>query len=48
MIRDWLVTEHTKFGLGASYTFDFVPSAVAPTYGSDPHGAMSFEGVTLE
>jgi hypothetical protein len=47
-IRDWLVAEHTKFGLGASYTFDFVPSAVTPTYGSNPHGAMVFARVTLE
>jgi long-subunit fatty acid transport protein len=47
-IRDWMVADHTKFGLGASYTFDFVPSATALSYGSDPHGAMVFARVTLD
>jgi hypothetical protein len=46
-IRDWVVAEHTKFGLGASYTFDFV-GGVTPSYGSDPHGAMIFARLSLE
>jgi hypothetical protein len=47
-IHDWKVADHAKFGLGASYTFDFVPSSVAPSYGSDPHGAMVFVRLGLE
>ena len=47
-IRDWLVANHTKFGFGASYTFDFMPSAVTPIYGGNPHGAMVFTRLTLE
>ena len=37
-VHDWPVGEHTAFGLGALYDFDFAP----PVYGSDPHGAMVF------
>jgi len=29
-IHDWKVADHFKFGLGASYTFDFVPSPLTP------------------
>jgi hypothetical protein len=47
-IHDWKVADHAKLGLGASYTFDFVPSAITPPYGSDPHGAMIFARVSLE
>ena len=47
-IRDWNVADHAKIGLGASYTFDFVPSSVTPGYGSDPHGAMVFARLTLD
>ncbi len=41
-IHDWPVAEHLKAGLGALYTFDFVPPAIAPVYGRDPHGFMAF------
>ncbi len=41
-IHDWPVTEHLKVGLGALYAFDFVPSAITPSYGSDPRGFMVF------
>ena len=41
-IHDWAVAEHFKLGLGALYTFDFVPSDIVPSYGGGPHGAMGF------
>jgi nitrous oxide reductase accessory protein NosL len=41
-IHDWRVAEHLKLGLGALYTFDFVPSSITPSYGGDPHGIMVF------
>lgn len=41
-IHDWRFADHAKVGVGALYTFDFVPAAAKPTYGSDPHGAMVF------
>lgn len=47
-IRDFSIADHAKLGFGASYTFDFVPSSVTPTYGSDPHGAMIFTRLTLQ
>jgi hypothetical protein len=40
-IHDWRLAQHFKFGLGALYTFDIVPSLV-PSYGGDPYGAMVF------
>ena len=47
-IHDWTVADHAKIGLGASYTFDFVPSAVTPAYGGSPGGAMVFVRLGLE
>jgi hypothetical protein len=47
-IRDFQIAEHAKVGFGASYTFDFVPSAATPNYGSDPHGAMIFTRLVLQ
>jgi hypothetical protein len=47
-IHDWRVAEHWKVGLGASYDFDFVPSALESSYGSDPHGAMVFVRVIAD
>jgi hypothetical protein len=44
-IHDWKLVEHWKFGLGALYASDFVPS-LSPTYGNDPHGVMAFFRVT--
>lgn len=40
-IHDWQVADHLKFGVGALYAFDIVPSLV-PSYGGDPHGVMVF------
>jgi len=47
-IHDWKVADHFKFGVGASYTFDFVPSPLTPTYGTDPHGALLFVRLAAE
>jgi hypothetical protein len=41
-IHDWPLAEHFKLGLGALYAFDFAPSAIVPSYGGNPHGAMAF------
>jgi hypothetical protein len=47
-IHDWKVADHAKLGLGASFTFDFVPSSATPHYGGDPHGALVFVRLALE
>jgi hypothetical protein len=47
-VRDFPVADHVKLGLGASYSFDFVPSSLAPSYGSDPHDAMVFTRIVLD
>jgi len=48
-IHDWTIADHWKFGLGALYTFDFVPSSLSNAYGgSDPHGAMIFARVMAQ
>jgi hypothetical protein len=47
-IHDWTLAEHVKFGAGASYTFDFAPAALTPSYGSDPHGVLGFARLKLE
>jgi hypothetical protein len=41
-IHDRPVSDHFKLGIGALYAFDFVPSAIAPPYADNPHGAMAF------
>jgi len=41
-IRDWPVSPHLTFGLGALYALDFVPGALKPAYGDEPRGAMAF------
>ena len=47
-IHDWKIADHVKFGLGASYTFDFVPQPLKTVYGSDPHGVLGFARLKLE
>jgi hypothetical protein len=47
LLLDWPVAERLAFGLGASYTFDFVPSALAPLYDGDPHGTMVFARIKV-
>jgi len=41
-IRDWRVSENVVLGLGALYSFNWVPSPLEPSYGGDPDGAMVF------
>lgn len=48
VIRDVRVAEHLKFGMGVAYTFDFVPSALMPSYGGDPRGALVFARVVAD
>jgi hypothetical protein len=47
-IRDFRVADNLKLGAGASYTFDFIPSALSPSYGSNPHGTMLFARVIAD
>jgi len=47
-LRDWRVSEHWKAGLGALYAFDFAPSAIVPSYGGNPHGALAFVRVVAD
>jgi hypothetical protein len=46
-IRDWAVSEHVTFGLGALYAVDFTPAALDAAYGTDPTGAMAFVRLKL-
>jgi hypothetical protein len=47
-IRDFPVSEHLLFGVGALYSLDFLPGALKAAYGSsDPHGAMAFVRLKL-
>jgi len=46
-IRDWAVSPHVSFGLGALYAMDFVPHGLDAAYGLDPTGAMAFARVKL-
>jgi len=41
-VRDWRVREGVTLGLGALYSLNFIPAALEPSYGGDPHGAMVF------
>jgi hypothetical protein len=47
-VHDFKLAERWKLGLGALYTFDFVPSRLKPAYGADPHGTMLFVRVTAD
>ena len=46
-IRDWALSRHVSFGLGALYAFNFVPSALDDAYGNDPRGGMAFVRLKL-
>lgn len=41
-VRDWRVNEHAVFGVGALYQFHDASTALEPSYGGDPEGAMAF------
>lgn len=47
-VRDWQVADQVKFGVGASYAFDFVPSSIVPSYDNSSHGAMGFFRFVLD
>ncbi|HEY2357147.1 MAG TPA: hypothetical protein VGH86_06835 [Phenylobacterium sp.] len=46
-VRDWPLSKHVSFGLGALYAFNFVPSALDEAYGKDPRGGMAFVRLKL-
>ena len=41
-IRDWRISAHTVFGVGALASKNFVGKALSPSYGGDRMGAMAF------
>jgi len=41
-IHDWRLDEHLRFGVGALYSVNRVPTALEPSYGGDPDGGMVF------
>ncbi|HWE45681.1 MAG TPA: hypothetical protein VG407_06590 [Caulobacteraceae bacterium] len=41
-IHDWRLGAHESVGVGASYSFDFVPAKLSDAYGSTPHGTLVF------
>jgi hypothetical protein len=41
-IRDFQIANRVTFGVGALYSHNFLPSALEPSYGGDPDGAMGF------
>jgi hypothetical protein len=41
-VRDWPISPHLSFGVGALYALNLVPSALDALYGDDPTGAMGF------
>ncbi len=47
-LRDFRMAGQLKFGLGALYTFDFVPSPVSPSYGDNAHGFLMFARAAVE
>jgi hypothetical protein len=47
-IRDFPLADHVKAGVGASYSFDFIPSGISPGYGGSPHGTMVFARLVLD
>jgi hypothetical protein len=47
-VRDFQVADHLSFGAGGLFALNFVPDALAPTYGShEPKGAMAFVRLRL-
>jgi len=46
-VRDWPISPHVSFGLGALYAIDFVPASLKAAYGDEPRGAMAFARVKV-
>ncbi|HLZ75761.1 MAG TPA: hypothetical protein VKQ35_12195, partial [Phenylobacterium sp.] len=47
-IHDWAIADALKLGLGGLYAWNFVPSGLAPLYGtSEPRGMMVFVRVKI-
>jgi hypothetical protein len=45
---EWRVSAHTKLGLGALTTRDFLPASLRPLYGRAPHGEMVYLRLTAK
>jgi hypothetical protein len=41
-IRDWRLSEHVVFGVGALFEHTLIPNGLEAEYGDDPNGAMGF------
>jgi hypothetical protein len=46
-VRDWPISGHLSFGVGALYAVNFIPNALVADYGDDPTGAMAFVRLKL-
>ena len=42
VIRDFPVADHVQIGLGALYSYNFIPAGLSAAYGGDQGGAMGF------
>jgi hypothetical protein len=48
-LRDFKIAEHFSLGVGGLFSVDFVPDALAPSYGGhNPTGAMAFVRLKLD
>ena len=48
VIRDWTLAPRLRFGLGALYAANRVPSGLEPSYGGDPDGGMIFVRLKID
>jgi hypothetical protein len=48
LVRDFVLAENLKLGLGGLYAFNFVPEELEDAYGGDPQGAMAFVRLKLD
>jgi len=48
LIHDWQVAAHAKLGLGGLYSFNVIPTALEPLYGSSPNGATGFVRLVID
>ena len=47
-IRDFRISPHVKFGVGALHSFDFTPGALRAAYGESPNGTTGFIRLALD